>query len=378
MKIISKLSTFILLLFPLSILAQNGYNIEIGSYEYLSIDPPAGYVRSATWSCDEGLTLTDRSEAGAIVRVTHYFSGAAYVRCSYVYEYLGSYDNNYHAGTGTKTYRITCIAGTAKISQTNIELDPGEKYTLECIRSSNFGTPIWSSNNEEVATINEKGKITAVGPGIATITLDPIIAEPCYCEVLVSKVNPTSIEIIPNQITLKEGGKSKLSYKLMPNSATAKIYWESSNENIATVSSTGQVTAISQGNTQIIAKTDNGLSSCATINVIPLPQQISLIIPEQLTIGYQYQLKPTLIPENAETSYTWSSEDPTIADVDNTGIVKGKTAGTTNIIVITENGKTASCSITIKSPSQGMDYRNANIRINTFKDTVNKSLNNIK
>lgn len=93
--------TLLSLLFQIDLLAQ--YNIKVGSYEFLSLDPPAGYVRSAIWSFDEGLTLTERSEAGAIVKVTHYFSGAAYVTCDYVYEYLGSYDNNYHAGRGTKT-----------------------------------------------------------------------------------------------------------------------------------------------------------------------------------------------------------------------------------------------------------------------------------
>ena len=74
---------FMMLLCTIPLQAQ--YNIEIGSYEFLSLDPPAGYVRNAYWSCDEGLTLTDKSEAGAVVKVTHWFSGAAYVNCSYTY-----------------------------------------------------------------------------------------------------------------------------------------------------------------------------------------------------------------------------------------------------------------------------------------------------
>lgn len=366
------------LLFHVSMMAQSSYNIKVGSYEYLSIDPPAGYVRSSVWSCDEGLELSDRSEVGAIVKVSHYFSGVAYVRCSYVYEYLGSYDNNYHAGTGTETYRISCIAGTAKISKTTLELEPGENYTLECMRSSNFGTPTWTSNNEGVAIVNENGKVTAVGPGNATIILDPIIADPCYCDVEVGKIDPTKIEIVPNRISLKEGEKGKLSYKLMPSGATTKVIWKSSNEDVATVSSTGQVIAISQGEAKITATTENGLSSYATIEVVPLPQNIFLSIPESLTIGYQCKLKPILIPEDSETSYTWSSEDPIVAVIDKFGVVKGRTSGTTTITVTTENGKTASERINIKSPSQGVDYRNVNIRINFFKDVINKSLNNIK
>lgn len=377
-KIKLNLFVFLLLIYPLNILAQYSYNIEVGSYEYLSLDPPAGYVRSATWSVDEGLTLTERSEAGAVVKVSHYFSGAAYVRCSYVYEYLGSYDNNYHAGTGTKTYRITCIGGTAKISETNVALDPGQKITLECIRSRNYGTPEWTSSDENVVTVSSSGKVTAVGSGNATITVDPIIAPLCYCKVSVSKKDPTKIEIVPSQVKVREGKQYKLSYKLLPTGASAKVFWESSNQNIATISSTGMVKAVTPGFTQIVATTENGLSSSATVEVLPLPQQISLITPEPLTVGYQQKMSYLLFPENSEASCVWMSESPIIATVNTTGIVKGRTPGTAVIKVTTENDKTASCRITVKNPSLGMDYRNANVRINAFKDTVKKSLNNIK
>lgn len=359
-----------------SLLAQ--YSIEVGSYDYLSLDPPAGYVRSATWSCDEGLALTESSEAGAVVKVTHYFSGAAYVNCSYVYEYLGSYDGNYHAGRGTKTYRITCVAGTARISETNLNLDIGRTYTLKCIKSSSYGTPIWTSSDENVVTVNENGKVKAIGPGVATITLDPIVADLCFCEVRVNKIDPTAIEMVSDRLTLKEGDKGSLSYKFVPSGATADVYWKSSDESIAKVSSNGQITALGEGTAKITVSTDNGLSASATVEVVPLPRQVSLITPQPLTIGYGWRLEPALTPSNAITSYTWISEDPTVATVDATGRVKGRTTGTATITVTTENGKTASCRLTVKSPSQGMEYRNAAIRIKAFKDVVKRSLNNIK
>lgn len=354
------------------------YNIEVGSYEYLSIDPPAGYVRSATWSCDEGLTLTERSEVGAIVRVTHYFSGAAYVRCSYVYEYLGSYDGNYHAGTGTKTYRITCVAGTAQISETHLNLNAGEKYTLKCIRSSSYGTPTWTSSNENVATVDDRGKVTAIRSGVATITLDPIVAEPCFCEVRVNNIEPTGVEMISERLVLKEGKMSKLAYKLLPSGAMAEVTWKSSDERVAKVSSNGQVTALSEGTAQITVTTDNGLSAYATVEVVPLPRQVALIAPQPIAIGYSYKLEPTLTPTNATASYTWASENPAVATVDATGKVRGRTMGTTTITVTTENGKTASCRLTVKKTSQGMDYRNADVRIKSFKDVVKRTLDNIK
>lgn len=361
----------IMLLFShIGIWAQ--YNIEIGSYEYLSLEPPAGWVTTASWSCDEGLKITESSEVGAVVTVTHYFSGAAYVNCFYTYTYVGTYDNNYHVGHSTKTYRITCIGGTASISETKLELNPGETHTLKCTRSDSYGTPTWTSSNEDVVTVNSKGKVTAVGTGVATITLDPIIAEPCFCNVRVRKLDAKTIELTPNPLTVVVGKSKTLKPVYTPSGATASLTWISENERIATVSSTGVVKGISEGTTSIIAKTDNGLSTKAKIEVVGAPISVHLPSNVKVSVGYYYTLTPTLTPANSEATYKWKSSDTSIATVTSAGKVYGKKEGSVTITVTTDNNVSAFVAIQIVGAPSGVDKATTQYRIKTINNIIKK------
>ena len=208
--------------------------------------------------------------------VDHYFSGAAYVNCSYVYEYLGSYDNNYHAGRGTKTYRITCIGETVTISETQLNLNPGEKHRLTFVRKNSHGTPVWTSSNTNVATVNESGTVTAVKSGHAVITLDPIVGEPRFCDVTVIQIDPESMSLEPESITVKAGDKSRFTCIFKPSGASSDVTWTSSNESVATVNSSGVITGVSEGSAQITAASENGLTAVGTVEVVPLPEQVML------------------------------------------------------------------------------------------------------
>lgn len=367
-----RLITFALLslLFPISILAQ--YNIKVGSYEFLSLDPPKGYVRSATWSFDEGLTLTDRSEAGAIVKVTHYFTGAAYVTCNYVYEYLGSYDNNFHAGQGTKTYRITCIGGTAKISETELELKPGENHTLRCTRSESYGTPTWKSSDEDVATIDSKGKITAIATGYTTITLDPITAEPCFCSVHVKKIDAKTMELTPNPLSVVVGKTKYLKPVFTPSGASASVTWHSENEDIATVTSTGAVKGISEGTTMIVAKGDDKLTAKATIKVVGAPTGIHLPSDIKIPVGFHYTLVPTLIPSESEATYKYKSSDTSVATISSSGEIYGKKKGQATITVTTDNNLSSSTVVYIVPAPSGLDKATINYRIRKINNFLQK------
>lgn len=365
---IKRLILFVIASMLLSITAgAQSYSIEIGSYEYLELEPPKGWVRNAYWSCDNGLKLTEASEVGAIVQVTGYFEGSAYVRVSYTYEYLGSYDGNMHASNSSKSYRITCIGGEASISETNVELNIGQSHTLSYSRSMHYGTPKWTSSNEDIVTVNNNGKITAKAPGVATITLDPITAAPCFCDVRVRSVAPTAIEVDPEYVSVITGNTKALKVVFTPAVASAKLTWSSDNESVATVSSSGVVKGISAGETRVRVQTDNGLTAAATIKVIGEPDCIEL--PGSLVTiqGYDYHLTPVVTPSDSHVILKWKSSDTRILTVDNDGNIWAKNVGTAEITVTTQNNKSATCRIEVKAASEGMDYRNVQIRINTLK-----------
>ena len=114
-------------------------------------------------------------------------------------------------------------------------------------------------------------------------------------------------------------------------------------------------------------QTDNGLTAAATIKVIGEPDCIEL--PGSLVTiqGYDYHLTPVVTPSDSHVILKWKSSDTRILTVDNDGNIWAKNVGTAEITVTTQNNKSATCRIEVKAASEGMDYRNVQIRINTLK-----------
>ena len=94
----------------------------------------------------------------------------------------------------------------------------------------------WSSGNTSVATVNSTGKVTAVGPGTATITVKTTDGgHVATCTITV--VQPvTSVSLDKSAVTLSSGGTTQLTVTVMPSNATDKtVTWSSGNTSVATV-----------------------------------------------------------------------------------------------------------------------------------------------
>lgn len=118
----------------------------------------------------------------------------------------------------------------------------------------------WSGNNEEVATVDEKGEVYAHKSGTATITVttyDGSVSN--SCEIIVAKpVAGVSIE--PAEVELTELGKTvQLTAKIQPEDATNKnVTWKSSNESVCMVSNSGELLTTGYGKTVVLATTEDG------------------------------------------------------------------------------------------------------------------------
>jgi len=142
-----------------------------------------------------------------------------------------------------------------------------------------------------------------------------------------------------------------------PSNATNQgVTWSSNNTSVATVSSSGVVTAKATGSATITVRTDDGgkTATCtvtvsnATVAVTGVsvsPTSLSL------TAGETYRLTPTVSPSNAtNTAVSWASSNTSVATVASDGTVTAKAAGSATVTCTTQDGnKTASCSVTVKN-----------------------------
>ncbi|WP_343348961.1 S8 family serine peptidase [Terrisporobacter petrolearius] len=123
----------------------------------------------------------------------------------------------------------------------------------------------WSSSNENIAKVDSNGTVTGIAPGKATITAKTSNNLIAKCSVTVSDF---LISLNKTYITLDKGNTTNLKATITPSDyASKKITWTSSNQNIATVDSSGNVKGVNAGEATITAKLDNDMVDTCKIKV---------------------------------------------------------------------------------------------------------------
>jgi len=156
----------------------------------------------------------------------------------------------------------TCIliikSPTIQLNKTTIKLYRGQMVKLSAIVSSKVN-PIWKTNKKSVAVVDETGTITAQKNGIATITAT-VDGVSKFCEVTVLK---PSITLSSTELCLKKGASTTI---IATVSSDNSPIWSSSNSNIISINSKGQITALKKGAAYIYA-TEDGTKARCTIRV---------------------------------------------------------------------------------------------------------------
>ncbi|MCC2249082.1 Ig-like domain-containing protein [Virgibacillus sp. AGTR] len=118
----------------------------------------------------------------------------------------------------------------------------------------------WSSSDEAIATVSSTGEVTAVSTGTATITATSTDDNTVKGTATVNVTQPvTGVSVDPSTAELEVGATQQLTETVSPSNATNKgVTWSSSDEAIATVDSTGLVTAVAEGSATITVTTDDG------------------------------------------------------------------------------------------------------------------------
>ena len=172
------------------------------------------------------------------------------------------------------SYPVTGI----KVSPDTLTLtgkDETAQLTAEVIPSYADNTRVtWKSSDENVVTVDEKGKVTAVGNGTATITVTSVSGNYTATVAVTVKI-PVEIERITieteKEILTKIGESTELKVKIEPENADAqKLIWKSDNEMVAAVDENGKVTAIGNGMAIITVTTEYGKNTASIIITVKI------------------------------------------------------------------------------------------------------------
>lgn len=259
-----------------------------------------------------------------------------------------------------------------QVAPPTITIKVGERYGLLATAYDRAGNvmptarPVWSSNNVQVARVDNTGTVIGVAPGLAIVEarigakkgsaavqvtagaaspsapqaggaaappaapgLDPYAGQPPGSgAATVLRIDPPSVYLLPSENTrvapraLREDGSP---------ATPVQVTWKSLREDIASVDANGTVVALAPGQGTVLMTGPNGLTATAPVVV----QQADLAIQEGAAL--------TLAPGEVDTLHvvvpaqgnrlvspvalSWGSSDLSVAQVNLTGVVKAVGSG---------------------------------------------------
>ena len=267
------------------------------------------------------------------------------------YAVSGSWD-----GTKVTIGEVTTIEPTAiKLDQDKVTLGVGETATLKATIEPEEATNknvTWSTSDDTTVTV-EDGVVTGKKVGTATITAETSNGLKATAEVIVKEIAVTKVTLSETTATMTIGGELELTATIEPKNATdQRLTWSSSDTGVATVDSNGKVTAKGAGTATITATAASGITAACEITVSDEVIEVTAVTLDRteatVKVGKSLQLTATIEPSGAtDQKLEWTSSDSDIAIVTD-GRVTGVAPGEVTITVKTTNGKTATCTITVK------------------------------
>lgn len=237
---------------------------------------------------------------------------------------------------------------SVKFNKNEITLGVGESYTLiTTIENGDISQVAFTTSDRKVATVDNNGKITAVGTGTATITANTYNGLKTQCKVTVKKL-ANSIKLDKTSITLGTGEQYDFSSYVPSGTAAYFRSYYSDDPNIAFVQKAGGLmTAKKAGTTTVRCKMPNGTEATCNVTVKPLATSLKLNASEiVLYIGQSFDLNSSIPKGTAAYYRLYSSNNSKIATATRAGgIVKGISVGRTTVTCTLNNGKKAICDV---------------------------------
>lgn len=260
---------------------------------------------------------------------------------------------------GVTEIAVTCGNVTEKFELTVTEMEVTDIDLGDCPKELEVGSSqllavtvipedavlakiTYQSSNNEIASVNEIGRITGISVGTATITIQcGKVKRDVAINVVEQKsdeIPVTDLEIADHANELEVDKTLSLSVTILPSDATDNnVYYESSDETIATVNSSGEVKGISKGNVTITISAGN-ITKKVDLTVKVAATEIKLdSVYLVMSPGEIHQIIAQVVPEDASQNITYKAIDTEIASVSSSGLITANKCGSGTIIIQSED-----------------------------------------
>lgn len=337
------------------------FNITVGSTQQLqsTIEPPDATNKNINWSS----SIESVASVNSTGLVTALTNGTSVITATTV---DGSFKD-------TSIATVTTLATGVTISPTTFTIEIGDTQQLTAnvlpTTASNKSVT-WSSGSPTVASVNSTGLVTALTNGTSVITATTVDGSHTNTSICTVDTAVQSVSVTPESLSLNVGATSQLSATVLPVNAENKtVNWSSDHASIASVNSTGLVSAVSNGVAVITATTVDGSHTDTSTVTVSTPVSSVVMTPEIFTVsvGETQQLTANVLPATASNkSVTWLSGTPSVATVSSTGLVTGVSNGSSIISVITVDGShTDTSECTVITGVQSVSVAPPTITVNT-------------
>ena len=226
-----------------------------------------------------------------------------------------------------------------------LQLEPELKLPEEEISAEPVIT--WKSEDETIATV-ENGLISAAAPGSVTITASCGEYTADYYLTVLAPLEEISVD--PKEGSLNVGETQKLKVSYLPANTTddKTVTWFSTRTSVATVDEEGLVTAVGPGTAKIKAAVGNKITTYEVTVKAPLKWIKLNTTTGTMRLNRTKQLEVIYEPVNTTDDKTavWTSTDPQVASVDESGRVTAVSRGKA-VITAKVGDLTASYDVTV-------------------------------
>src|SRR5439155_1438945 len=263
-------------------------------------------------------------------------------------------------GAAMTVERAPVPVASVGVAPGSATMQAGQTVQLAATPKDVNGNPLsgrvvtWASSTPAVATVDASGLVTSVAAGSATITATSE-GQSGTALISVTAAPVASVAVTPAAVGLQPGGTVQLT--ATPKDANGNpltgrgVVWTSSTGAVATVGSSGLVTAVATGGATITA-TSEGQSGTASITVPPVPVATVAVTPASASVDEGKTVQLTATPKDAAGNplsgrvVTWTSSNTAAATVNSSGLVTAKLAGAATITATSE-GQSGTSAITV-------------------------------